>query len=615
MALPTFPDLPLTVVPGVTAGHNLDHIEIAAYLASLRDEVNAGSTATAAEVTARAAAITALSGTYVARADVVDARTYAADGVTVDNAAITAAITAAAGRPIYLHGSISVGTGFSYTGTAAVNLFGLPGQTVLTGTGNDVISLTGVSSSDVRIEDLAVVGSGTSASSSGAVLSGIRVEGRTGPVRINNVKVSGFCNGFGVRVVGGADVVVERSRFSNGFDTLVTKSSYGAIYVTGSVVGVTIRDNVVTGPVTNPQAIGIFVVGYEPSSWVVKNIVVSGNRVSGMSRCGISVTHESSLAVFNTGQMTITDNIVENCIEQGIKIKIAKRVHIANNTIVGCNTVSELAGQLDGGINVQSSSETTITGNTIINDGTEGIRVDVKQLGAADGDEGTLGRSNHTITGNTILSCALAGIRVGASAYDLAITGNTIVSSGLSGIYLYPSTPTPTSDAKIRRIAVTGNVVRKSGTNGIQVVGADDVNITGNIVTKAQNYGIIVDAGFGFVICGNTISDSGQSGSNTSGIRVGTTSTGPVVITGNSSGNRETTSQTYGVSLAAVAVVGMNTLDHNTSGRVQTPSFGRHQFLDAVMGAKPAAPGTAAGTDAAVVNALVTGLRTLGLIT
>lgn len=549
-----------------------------------------------------------LSAIY-ARAGRLDARDFAAPGSGISAAAILAAIEAANGRPVYLHGTIDVGAGLVYAGTKAVNLVGNPGQTIISGSSDaaTLIRCTGASPEPVNIRGLAVKQGGTEASASTLCRSCVRIENRTGMVTISENEFSGWVNAEGVKIIGGAGISICNNRFFNGFDTNPTKSSVGAIHVTGVVTGAEVKNNIMTGPPTNPWPIGIFFVGFERFAYATSQLTVTGNRISGLSRHAIGITHEDSPAVFNSGELIVSENIVSACREQGIKVKVAKRVHITDNFVTGCNTLPELSGELDGGINIQSSSESVICGNTVINDGTDGIRWDCKQTGAIAADESNLGRGNHTLSGNTVLNAANYGIRVGQGVTDLAVTGNTVV-GGSNGIGVLPGTTD--ASLRIRRIAVTGNVVRGTSGSGIVAQG-DDINITANIVTNTGTYGICVDAGNGFTIVGNTVSDAGQSGANRFGIRIGATASRNLV-SGNTSGNRATNGQTHGLSLGAPAVVGVNNFDGNAIGRIHTPSNVLHAFNDAAPIAKPAVTGSKA--DGTALNNLLKQLAALGII-
>lgn len=109
------------------------------------------------------------------------------------------------------------------------------------------------------------------------------------------------------------------------------------------------------------------------------------------------------------------------CREQGIKIKVAKRVHVATNIVQGCNTVPELLGQLGDGINIQSSAESTVVGYTVIDDGTDGIHWDCKQTSVISPEGGHVWRCNHTLASNTVLNSAKDGIRMAQGVTDSAI--------------------------------------------------------------------------------------------------------------------------------------------------------------------------------------------------
>ncbi|HZK00587.1 MAG TPA: right-handed parallel beta-helix repeat-containing protein, partial [Tissierellaceae bacterium] len=91
--------------------------------------------------------------------------------------------------------------------------------------------------------------------------------------------------------------------------------------------------------------------------------------------------------------------------------------------------------------------------------------------------------SNNTITGNTIQNNGSYGIRL-SSSNNNTITGNTVQNNSNEGIYLYTS----------NNNTITGNTIQNNSSYGIMLSGSDKNCITNNIVYQNNDVGIYLEA-------------------------------------------------------------------------------------------------------------------------
>lgn len=225
--------------------------------------------------------------------------------------------------------------------------------------------------------------------------------------------------------------------------------------------------------------------------------VFSGNKIKGAGGAGIipmgnskycTVSHNTiedtgpngdgitCYDVANVGH-SITGNTITNANNHGI--------HIGGNHIsVTGNTINEVALISSGasGILVESRSGdadcqyASVTGNTVnCSNANVGAGIDVQDRA-----------SDITVTGNTVRNTASIGIRLQTGGGG-AISGNTIVDSGTIGIF----------NSAYIRCNISGNQISNSNQDGISLINADQLALVSNNV---YNSGVSVGGGTGFAI-------------------------------------------------------------------------------------------------------------------
>ena len=192
-----------------------------------------------------------------------------------------------------------------------------------------------------------------------------------------------------------------------------------------------------------------------------------------------------------TARGLITLNEKSGCKIQGLQIDGNKATYTAsynygidlssssNNTVTGntCNNNNF-------GINLSSSSNNTVTGNTCNNNSNYGIYLDSS--------------SNNTVTGNTCNNNSTYGIDLSSSSSNNTVTGNTCNNNSNSGIYLSSSSSYNT---------VTGNTCNNNNF-GIYQYSSSDNTVTGNTCNNNSNYGICLLSSSNNTITGNTCNNN-----------------------------------------------------------------------------------------------------------
>jgi parallel beta-helix repeat protein len=125
--------------------------------------------------------------------------------------------------------------------------------------------------------------------------------------------------------------------------------------------------------------------------------------------------------------------------------------------------------------------------------------------------------TNSRITNCYVHDTLADGIHVTKTSSDVTISGNTVESSGDDAIAVVDYSA---HDAYVDGITITGNTVRSSGARGIANIGASNVTISGNVITTTTAQGILVseDGVYGTrvpegtTITGNTIRAAGTHG-------------------------------------------------------------------------------------------------------
>ncbi len=240
-------------------------------------------------------------------------------------------------------------------------------------------------------------------------------------------------------------------------------------------------DSIIRGNIiTNNHVHGIWL-------YTSSDSIITGNTIANNSWVGIRVSHSSNLLinnnVFNSNGIIIegfhlerwNSHIIENNSANGRPIryyKNAEDIVVPSDTsqviLANCTgfTIQDLnLSDGDRGIQLGFSSDTTINGNTIINNNWDGIIL--------------WSSSDNTITGNIIINNLNHGIKIQHYSSDNTITGNTI-SNTCFGILLLDSSDN----------TITGNII-KDNKIGMRLYSSSNTNVvSGNTITNNNYYGI-----------------------------------------------------------------------------------------------------------------------------
>lgn len=273
---------------------------------------------------------------------------------------------------------------------------------------------------------------------------------------VDGVRPGGTTNGFlargnilennGTYAGGGAGLSAENvNHFTFAGNIARGNFSHGVgvngVATYGSIVGNECNDNGQANPV-GPTADGI--TGYNAGNLYV---TISGNTCSGGNDNGIH---------WGGKHFTITGNTCKGMLRSGIVAisgfgggAAVENVTISGNTILGAG---------DNGIRIELATNFAISGNTIADCGAHGITID---SGGANNTQGS-------VTGNVCADNAASGIRVNL-ADNIDFAANTLRNNGSFGYGL-----SGCSDCSI-----VGGTVSGSGSDGILLNNTSRVQVTG----------------------------------------------------------------------------------------------------------------------------------------
>ena len=254
---------------------------------------------------------------------------------------------------------------------------------------------------------------------------------------------------------------------------------------------------------------------------LLSGLVIGARRAGPAGGNKIGIDLFGAAAARNTiGIGTVGDspNEIVNNTTAGVRIRTGANYNLLYGNFIGVTQVGAVAANMGDGVSVQSSigtvigATTAVLGNTISNNGSNGVRLtDVSAPLLPYGAQ---------VIGNTIANNTAAGVRIEGGAKNL-VGGTTppaknTISGNQDGVVLAASI------ASVTR----GNT------------------IVGNDITGSTRHGAFIDLAYGNTIDGNTVSNSG-----TTGIRVAravasrTQAANQVVrntVTGNGDGNAAT---------------------------------------------------------------------------
>jgi parallel beta-helix repeat protein len=203
------------------------------------------------------------------------------------------------------------------------------------------------------------------------------------------------------------------------------------------------------------------------------NVTVTGNVVKGSSDNGIFATGNPQAV---TG-ISIADNLVTGPVNHGIQVAYAQSVAVSGNTI---------KDQGGDGIRISApATDVTVSGNHVTGaPGKFGIlvagaaRVAVSanncrgagRAGIATSNPGTGGATDVDISGNVCSGNGEAGISVGSGS-GIVCSANRCLSNGHAGIETLSS----------KDVAVSANVCSMNGRSGVLIFTSTNCTIIGNI--------------------------------------------------------------------------------------------------------------------------------------
>lgn len=302
-------------------------------------------------------------------------------------------------------------------------------------------------------------------------------------ITVRNNLISGMVLG----IQGSGTALVENNLFgtdatgSSAIGSLGPNIQFGSAFEYSGTA--TVRHNIVGGG-TGAGASGISQNG-------VENMIIDDNYVGVDITGTVAIPNESGITGAGFAPTTITNNLVSGNNQEGLWVYGGNGVSDISNNRIGVDVNDAPLGNAGNGITIEaySDSQIDIHNNTIANNGGSGI----------DGTEST-SLPSMTIYDNIITSNQIDGIRMENS--DVEIRNNTISLSNNAGINAPISATGLIIDQNtISDIAghglyinwgshtITDNTVSNSGASGMVINGSNN-QVTGNQSTNNSVVGI-----------------------------------------------------------------------------------------------------------------------------
>lgn len=414
-----------------------------------------------------------------------DGADYVADG-TGDQTEINAALTAATGGKIYLmegtytvDSQITVPNGTTLAGNGygtLVQLATLPADTSI-----NLIAVGNYSVvQDIRFDGNAAAQTGTS------VQNGLQGSSDTNVIVRNNWFTNFRTNG--AMIVNAASV--HATITGNRFDSIGTS----AINNAGNY-------SVITNNIISNSGRGIILTG-------TNNSTVTGNTVTGSSSSG------GSIDVYASNNITVTGNTIDNHSTASGGIT----VNASDNVTVGSNVVTNTTAY---GLHVWSSTNTTLTGNT------------VRDSGGSTANSGIFIRSSDDtiVTSNSVTDSSATGTNYAIYIYDSAsdntyLADNTLGSGSIRDL--------GTANTYANQVDETGKLINKSS-GGTRVQTSTNNATAFQVQNAAGTSALTVNTSNNAVLVAGTLDTTTATTLN-----IGTTSATAIAI-GTTSGNVLTT--------------------------------------------------------------------------
>jgi parallel beta-helix repeat protein len=332
--------------------------------------------------------------------------------------------------------------------------------------------------------------------------------------------------------------------FGAGAGSLITipnaqNLTYNIIQNTDQVTGtrVTIHDLRIDGNKAN-QTAGVM------NGIYLKNM---GGGSGSSARDGAKVTNVTARAMYgsdgidlvSSNNNTLHGNTFQGNGGDGIWLSVAS----SYNSITGNNT----QGNAATGIELTASTNNSITGNTSQGNTLQGFRL----LSSS---------NNNTLTGNTSSGNSDSGIVIQTSTNN-TITGNTSQGNTFEGIRLVTTANNNT---------VTGNNVISNADAGILIQTSNNNTVTGNNLQNDSNGGIYLITSNYTIVSGNKAYDNGTSTENR-GVMLQTNSTSNSII-GNDITDSSCTSTCYAINITDAGSISNYLSDNHHSGTTANSS-------------------------------------------
>lgn len=252
-----------------------------------------------------------------------------------------------------------------------------------------------------------------------------------------------------------------------------------------------------------------------------------GTNAAGTDFGGDNIDNQG-FNIDNVGSLTFSGNTVVDTGLDGVNINGVTGSTIIADNFVGTNAAGTQFGgfNIDNeGFNIDNVANITVSGNTVVETGDEGIQIDsaTGSVVIIDNFIGTNAAGTDFGTDNVNEE----GIEIGTLGSTLVFTGNTIVDTGLDGVEI----DNVTGDASISNNFIGTNAAGDDfGAGNIDNEGIDINGVTGALILENN---IVTDAGGTGLLAINTgsvtITDGSYSNNNNDGILLDTV--GDVTLT------------------------------------------------------------------------------------
>jgi hypothetical protein len=267
----------------------------------------------------------------------------------------------------------------------------------------------------------------------------------------------------------------------------------------------------ITGNTSNPENV---VVTYAAPSQTLDCFDMQANNVTVQGISAVNSRYGFNFATSDPTGCTISDCVIDHCYEGAINIDGGSGHTISDNTITHCLT----SGTKSGVIYIYGCPDTTIDGNTLIDNGLTGAHatmgIYVKYTYPSSPSE-RVEVINNNISG-------MLGINADIQIYDAPYTyiyNNTISNSEDKGIAIFGIAGNPAYTSTANRVQVIGNTISLCKWPGMQAANSPYTYVYDNTLTQCNYWGaddtgdfdyssIHIDAGSAnCIIDNNTVSD------------------------------------------------------------------------------------------------------------